>query len=104
MEEENRKQTLTISKELNKLGHKLSANVSELSNEVDAYTDHYYDQMFYPNQIVNDIDGIKTRKEIKKGETYFDKIHESVLRNDIVNQTWAVFRRARAFLTKTEFR
>ena len=86
MEEENRKQTLQIAKELNTLGNQLRVNVSELLNEVDAYTEKYFDQVFFPSEIENDKDGTKTRNEIKKGETYFDKVHESVLRNDIINQ------------------
>ena len=84
MEEENRKQTLQIAQELNILGNQLTVNVSEMLNEMDAYTDRYFDQVFYPSEIQNDKDGNKTRKEIKKGETYFDKVRESVLRNDIV--------------------
>ena len=84
MEEENKHATLKIVKELTTLGNLLTTNVFELLNEVDAYSEKYFDQIFTPNQIFNDVDGINTRREIKKGETYFDKIQESVLRNDIV--------------------
>ena len=84
MEEENRKETIEIVRELNELGNQLTLNVDELLKEVDSYKDKYYDQIFVPNEIKNDRDGNLTRKEIKRGETYFDKIHESMLRNDFI--------------------
>ena len=86
MEDKNRQETLKIATELNVISKQLTVNMSELLNEVDAYTDHYYDQLFVPKQIFNDKEGIETRKEIKKGETYFDRVHESVMRNEFIIQ------------------
>ena len=37
----------------------IKIQVNELLNEVDAYNNHYYDQNFYPEFIVNDKNGIK---------------------------------------------
>ena len=84
MEEENRKETIDIVKELNQIGKRLTVHVDELLKEVDSYKDKYYDQIFVPNEIKNDRDGNLTRKEIKRGETYFDRIHEAVTRNDFI--------------------
>ena len=78
------KHSIKYTEQLNTIGSKLTSQVTELLNEVDSYSYHYYDNNFYPQIPINDKDRIKTRKEIKKGETIFDRISESLLRNDIV--------------------
>ena len=78
------KHSLKHVQELNTIGNQLIREISHLFKQVDAYNDHYYVQNFYPQILINDKDGIKTRKEIKKGETIFDRIYESTSRNDFV--------------------
>ena len=86
MEEENKEQRLELLQELHILGNKLTTSFIELSKEVDNYTERYYEELFIQDKIVNDINGEKRRKEIKKGETYFDKIQETIMRNDIITE------------------
>ena len=85
-ENNNNNQSLLIAKELNKLGNLLTLNVTELLNEIDAYTDNYFDETFIAPNIKNDKDGTMTKKAIQRGETIFDKIMESVMRNEIVGK------------------
>ena len=42
MKEINNNKTYQIAKELNKIGNQLTLNVNELINEVNSYTDNYY--------------------------------------------------------------
>ena len=80
-------QSLQIANELNKLGNALSLNVVELLNEVDAYTDYYYDEPFFvESSMMNEEDEKKISNMIKKGETIFDRVNETVMRNEIVNK------------------
>ena len=48
---EHTNKSLKIAKELNKLGNTLTADISELLRESDAYNDRYYDQIYRPNDI-----------------------------------------------------
>ena len=79
-------QTLHIAKELQSVGKDLTTKVSELLNEVDSYTDPtiYCDRTFIAPLIKNDIDGNQLKTHLKKGETIFDKLQETIKRNDIV--------------------
>ena len=87
MEEENeRKEIVEISNIFNGIKNSLDGDVNKLVEEIESYNNHYYDQTFIPGDIENDKDGIKTRKEIKKGETIFDRIYESIIRNDIIDE------------------
>ena len=86
MQENNKNQSLLIAKELNKLGNLLTSNVTELLKEIDAYTENYFDETFIAPNIKNDKDGTMTKRAIKKGETIFDKIMETVMRNEIVGK------------------
>ena len=74
-ENNNNNQSLLIAKELNKLGNLLTLNVTELLNEIDAYTDNYFDETFIAPNIKNDKDGTMTKKAIQRGETILDKIY-----------------------------
>ena len=87
MEEEfNKTKSLQITQQLNRLGNELTTNVIELMKEVNTYTDYYYDNLFIPQSTENDFDGKKTKNEYQKGETIFDRVHETVLRNEILLQ------------------
>ena len=48
------KHSLKYAEELNSIGIKLTTQVNELLNEVDAYNCHYYDKNFFPELIMND--------------------------------------------------
>ena len=78
--------SLKIAKELNKFGNQLTTIISELLIESDAYNDHYYDQIYSPKDILNDKDGNQTRRELKKLETHFDRIYETLMRNESIIQ------------------
>ena len=78
------KRSLKITKELNSLGNLLTHQVTELLIEVDSYNDSFYEntyiapslQYFENNGLIN--------REIKKGETIFDRVNETVKRNEMV--------------------
>ena len=71
MEEDNRIESLKVVKDLNEIGNELTTNVSVLMNEVNWYSETYFDQMFIPNEIEND-NGNEIQKEIKRREIYFE--------------------------------
>ena len=62
------KHSLKYAEQLNTIGIKLTTQVTELLNEVDNYNFHYYNQKFFPELIMNDKGGIKTRREIKNNQ------------------------------------
>ena len=86
MKEINNNKTYQIAKELNKIGNQLTLNVNELINEVNSYTDNYCDQTFIAPLLTNDSDEKIIKNALKKGETIFDKIQESLKRNEFVIQ------------------
>ena len=69
----------------------MTLKVDELLIEVDSYIQSYCDNLFIPNEIpYNPEDTFdyrrKLKNEIKKGETIFDRINESLLRNEIIEK------------------
>ena len=85
MQENNQNQSLQIAKELNTLGNELKIKVTELLNEVNSYSNTFFNETFIAPNIKNDKDGTLTKKAIQRGESIFDKIYESVNRNEIVS-------------------
>ena len=75
-------QIYLISNELIQLGNNLGLIIDKLKNEVDEYTNNYCEERFIAPEKINDKNEMK--KVIQKGETIFDKVNETVLRNDIL--------------------
>ena len=49
-----------IAKELNILGNELTVTVSGMLQEIDVYTERYFDEVFYPSEIKNDMELISS--------------------------------------------
>ena len=77
---------IQLSQELNILGNQLTTNINELLEEVKTYIQHYDDRTFISPQIDKNTNQHQIKKEISKGETIFDRVNESLLRNEIVNK------------------
>ena len=77
---------IQFSQELNILGNQLTTNINELLEEVKTYIQHYDDRTFISPQIDKNTNQHQIKKKISKGETIFDRVNESLLRNEIVNK------------------
>ena len=79
-------QTLQLVKELNQYGEDLKTKINDLLIGVNSYIENYCDETFVDPQIINDEDGKITKDTLKKGEAVFDRIQESLLRNNQMNE------------------
>ena len=84
MQNNNNKQSLQKTKQLNQIANQLTTYITELLDEVHSYNQQYYDQTFICERITNETNEIQIDNQIRRGETIFDRFHETLLRNEFI--------------------
>ena len=82
--QKNYQQSLFIAKEIDTIGNELINKLTHFLKEVDSYSNTFFDQTFIAPNVKNDKDGTLTKKAIQKGESILDKITETLVKHEVV--------------------